>query len=222
MDNENYYPIVGVEEMHKGSLFIALAAVMDMLDGLAARVLNAHSPIGKDLDSLADVVSFGVAPSMIIFKLLWMAYMAEPGALDTPMLVVAPAFLLAAFGALRLAKFNQTSAAQSQRFIGMPIPAVGLVVASFPLILFYNPENAAWLQNKWFLYATIAVLCWLMHSPIQFFKWQAKGGMANAWPQIVILVAGVVGALILKFTIVPILLVLYVILSIIYRPKVLA
>ncbi len=70
---EDYFPVLGMEQMYYGSLFIALAALMDVLDGFAARSLKVHSLIGKDLDSLADVVSFGVAPSMILFKLLWFA-----------------------------------------------------------------------------------------------------------------------------------------------------
>src|SRR4051812_5141145 len=102
--------IFGAEQMYYGSIFIFIAAVCDMFDGLAARALNIHSPIGKDLDSLADMVSFGVAPSVIFFKFLWDALMGEKNAFDVSMLGMAPAFLIACFAALRLAKFNVTTA----------------------------------------------------------------------------------------------------------------
>src|SRR5688572_18056268 len=76
--NEQDYWVIGTEQAYMGALFILLAAVFDLLDGFAARALQVFSPIGKDLDSLADIVSFGVAPSMILFKMLWASYIAEP------------------------------------------------------------------------------------------------------------------------------------------------
>ena len=217
---EDYFPVIGLEQMYYGSLFIALAALMDVLDGFAARSLKVNSLIGKDLDSLADVVSFGVAPSMILFKLLWFSYMSEPGALDAPMLATAPAFLIACFGALRLATFNQTSGKQQSFFVGMPIPAVGLIIASLPLINWFpSPVNInVLLQNKWMLYILIGLLCFFMVSKIKFLKWKAPGkGIAAWWPQIIMLVALVAGAPFLKFAIVPAVFVLYILLSVIYK-----
>src|SRR5690606_6154350 len=79
------YWVNGVEQMLWGTCFILLAAVFDLLDGWVARALSLYSPIGPDLDSLADVVSFGVAPSMILYKMLWGAYMLEPYAMDVSM-----------------------------------------------------------------------------------------------------------------------------------------
>lgn len=220
MDNENYYPIVGMEQMYWGSVFIGIAALMDMLDGLAARALNSFSPLGKDLDSLADIVSFGVAPSMILFKLLWMAYMKEPGALDAPLIATTPAFLLACFAALRLAKFNHTADEQKEYFIGMPTPAIGLTVASFPMILFYNDQAwTGWLQNQWLLYVIIVLLCWLMHSPLRFFKWKPAGGIVNWWPQLVMAIIIIAGIFTLHYMIIPVAFVLYILLSLMHRPK---
>jgi CDP-diacylglycerol--serine O-phosphatidyltransferase len=169
--NGEQYWVYGTQQAYMGSLFILGAAIFDMLDGMAARALKVYSPIGKDLDSLADVVSFGVAPSMILFKMLWGAYMSGPNALDVPMLAMTPAFLIACFGALRLARFNTTSTEQKTSFIGMPIPAVGLFIATLPLITLYNPMNlGSLLQGKWMIYAIIGVLSWLMVSRIRFFK----------------------------------------------------
>lgn len=220
VNGEEYYPVLGLEQMYWGSLFITLAAIMDVFDGFAARSLKVNSLIGKDLDSLADVVSFGVAPSMILFKLLWFAYMSEPGAMDAPMLATTPAFLVACFGALRLARYNQTSTKQQDYFSGMPIPAVGLLIASLPLINWYPlPFNVAGIiSNKWFLYAIVGLLCFFMVSKIKFLKWKAAGkGIAAWWPQIIMVIALAAGAPFLKFAIIPVVFVLYILFSIVYR-----
>ena len=212
--------IEGMEQLYWGSLFIFLAAVMDMLDGFAARLLNAFSPIGKDLDSLADVVSFGVAPSMILFQLLWRSYMIEPGALETPMLAMAPAFLVACFAALRLARFNQTSVQQQSWFTGMPVPATGLIVAALPLVLFYNNGSifAGFFENRWALYGIIVLLCWLMISKIKFLKWAAPGkGISAWWPQVIMLLTLVIGGIFIQFAIIPIVFLIYIICSMIYK-----
>lgn len=217
---EDIYPVLGVEQMVYGSLFILLAAFMDVLDGFMARALKVDSPLGRDLDSLADVVSFGVAPAMILFKLLWSAYMSEPGALQTPMLVMAPAFLLPCFGALRLARYNQTSAEQRAFFSGMPIPAAGLFVASLPLWVWYAPpvDLSGWLTNRWFLYGVIALLCFLMVSKLRFLKWKAGGkGAAAWWPQIVLAGVLIAGAPFLRFAIVPVVFLAYIVLSLLYK-----
>lgn len=159
----------GQQQAYFGCLFIFVAAVLDLLDGAVARALGVHSPIGKDLDSLADVVSFGVAPAMILMKILWAAWMRQPNAIDVSILALSPAFLLACFGAYRLAKFNNAAETTSY-FSGVPIPAIGLVVASLPLVLFYNPLNIAQVFNSpWVIYLLIAILCWLMISKFRFF-----------------------------------------------------
>lgn len=163
------YWISGTQQAYYGCIFIFIAALFDVLDGAAARWLGVNSLIGKDLDSLADVISFGVAPSMILMKLLWAAWMQKPSAMDIPMLAVAPAFLLACFAALRLAKFNN-SEPTTLFFTGVPVPAIGLLVASFPLIIFYNPFNASQLfHNPWVIYMIILFLSWLMVSKFKFF-----------------------------------------------------
>lgn len=220
-DYQDYHPVVGLDQMYYGSVFIALAALMDVLDGFVARALGVSSPLGKDLDSLADVVSFGVAPSMIMFKLLWLSYMAEPGALDAPMIAITPAFLIACFGALRLARFNQTSTAQKEYFTGMPIPATGLIVASLPLIMWYSAGKFNFtniLMNRWFLYAVIATLCFLMVSKVRFLKWKAPGnGLMAWWPQILMVLVAIVGAPFLNFAIVPVVFVIYLASSLLYK-----
>ena len=101
--------------------FIIFSAVFDFFDGMMARALDAHSIIGKDLDSLADDVSFGVAPSLIVFSLF--KEMDYSGAMES-LAGVFPylAFLLSVFSALRLAKFNNDTR-QTSSFVGLPVPA---------------------------------------------------------------------------------------------------
>ena len=184
--NGEQYWVTGTAQAFYGSLFMLAAAVLDLFDGMVARWLGVTSAIGKDLDSLADVVSFGVAPSMILMKMLWAAWMQRPHAIDIPMWAMAPSFLLACFGALRLARFNNAPATTAY-FTGVPIPAVGLTVASLPLINLYNPLNiGVKLQNPWFIYALIALLCWLMVSRIRLFTLKFGAfSVAKYWPQYV-------------------------------------
>lgn len=215
------YWVLGTEQAYLGSIFIVVAAFCDLLDGFAARSLKIFSPIGKDLDSLADLVSFGVAPSMILFKMLWASYMAQQDALDADMIVMAPAFLVACFGALRLARFNTNAAAQKNYFNGMPIPAVGLFIASLPLVNLYNPHNlGAVLQNKWVIYLIIALFSWLMVSKVRFIKLlPAQWKPAEMWPQAVIIAGGLAAIPFLQIAAWPFAFILYVLLSLIYKPK---
>jgi CDP-diacylglycerol---serine O-phosphatidyltransferase len=112
---------------------IGLAAVFDFLDGMFARLLQVQSPIGKDLDSLADVVSFGLVPGLILFKLLGYSIGVS---IQTGIITLVPyiAFIVPLFSALRLAKFNNDER-QTDVFIGLPTPANALLIASFPLII---------------------------------------------------------------------------------------
>lgn len=216
--NGNYWAVFGTEQMYLGSLFIAVAAVCDLLDGAVARGLKIFSSIGKDLDSLADLVSFGVAPSMILFKLLWAAYMHEENALDVSMLAMAPAFLFACFGALRLARFN-VSAPQKGGFTGMPIPAAGIFVATLPLIAWYNPYGlGVYLQNKWIVYLIIFILGGLMVSRIPFIKLMpAKWKLAYTWPQLVLVMVTLAALPFLKIAAIPLTFIVYILLSLVYR-----
>ena len=220
--------VYGVEQLCFGSLFIFIAALCDLLDGLTARALKVFSPIGKDLDSLADVVSFGVAPSMILYKLLFDAAIQEYNAFEVSMLSMAPAFLIACFAALRLAKFNITSDSQKSHFIGMPVPATGIIVASLPLIIWWHRSDIAvkityWLQYKWLLYCIIALLCFLMVSKVKFFKMKpAKMKIAWMWPQLVLLVGAGIAIPFLEFAAIPVAFILYILLSLVYKQPITA
>ena len=204
------------EKIWMASLFIGLAGVVDFLDGFVARMFKASSEMGKQLDSLADVVSFGVAPGMIIYQFLRLSIAAEEDGLNASMIWLVPAFILSAAAAWRLAKFN-IDTEQSYQFKGVPTPAIGLFVASFPLI--YWNVNEQWvsdlLLNKWFLYALIAILSFLMVSNIYFMSFKFRDySIKNNWPKYLLIVIGVLSVLLLKWLSVPIIFISYLILSI--------
>lgn len=211
------YWITGTEQAYWGAIFIAIAGIFDLLDGFVARALNLHSPIGADLDSLADVVSFGVAPSMILFKMLWAANIAQPDALEVSMWAMAPAFLIACFGAIRLARFNVISTSSSS-FTGMPIPGIGILIASFPLINLYVPSVGIYFKNVWVLYGIIALVCWLMVSKITFFKLMpSKWTLGELWPRIALAIAAVALFPIISFAAIPAVFVVYIVVSFLYK-----
>src|SRR4051812_21098208 len=147
------------EQIYFGSIFIGCAAVIDFLDGFVARLLKASSRIGKQLDSLADVVSFGVAPGLIVYQFLRLSYAQQEDGLDISAWWLLPALIIPCAGAYRLARFN-IDKEQSNDFKGLPIPAAGLLIASFPLIYWHSSDP--WLiqlmLNKWFWYILIIVI----------------------------------------------------------------
>lgn len=205
----------GVTQLQWGAGLIFLAAVFDLLDGFAARALKIFSPIGADLDSLADVISFGVAPSAIFYKLLWDCVSREPHVTDVDMLAVAPAFLVACFAALRLARFNVTPA-KGTGFTGMPVPAVGILVASLALLNWDAPAGwSGWLfGSRWALYALIALLCYLMVSNIRFLKLMPyRWKLSEAWPQALLVIVTLVAIPLLRYNAIPLAFALYIILS---------
>ena len=151
-------------------LMIVLGAVFDFFDGLSARFFHVSSPIGKELDSLADVVTFGVAPSAMVFQLF--------GIVQTPAWLqpLAPylpytAFLMAAFSALRLAKFNLDDRQQTS-FIGLPTPANALFWAS--LIAAQLPWLASPRFNAIWLFLFMLAACFLLVSELPLFALKFK------------------------------------------------
>lgn len=148
--------IVGLIEQWPvpSAYFVWAACLFDFLDGFAARALKASSPIGKELDSLADMVSFGVLPSVSMY------YMMRP-ATDVQWLPLT-AFALTVFSALRLAKFN-IDERQHDGFIGLPTPANALLITALPFL------PGVVFDNEWSITALLlitAALCWLMVSPL--------------------------------------------------------
>lgn len=151
-------------------LFIILGAVFDFFDGMTARLLGVSSPIGKELDSLADVVTFGVAPSMMLFSLF---FEVEYPAWLLPLRPYMPytAFIMAAFSALRLAKFNLDTRQQTS-FIGVPTPANALFWGS--LIVGQHAFLTSYLFNAAFLFLFMLAASWLLVAEIPLFALKFK------------------------------------------------
>ena len=209
------------EKIWWGSICIGIAAIIDFLDGFVARLFGAESEIGKQLDSLADIVSFGVAPGLILYQLLRISYISEESGLDTSFWALAPALLFPCAGAYRLARFN-TDNTQRYGFRGVPIPAAGLVVASLPLILLYNYfDLVTVLLNKWLLYAVIVLLSFLMISNLSLMALKFKDfSVQNNLPKIILIISAVVAAIFLQWLAVPVVFILYIILSLAFKNKI--
>jgi len=154
-----------IQEFDMALLFIVLGAVFDFFDGMAARLLNAHSIIGKDIDSLADDITFGVAPASIVFGWLQMYFFSNYS------LVPYFAFLIAVFSGLRLAKFNNDSR-QTTSFIGLPVPANALFWGS--LIVGGTETFWSWAYAPYLVLLLIPVSCWLLVSEIPMFSLKFK------------------------------------------------
>lgn len=210
------------EKIWMASLFIGLAAAVDFFDGFVARLFKATSEMGKQLDSLADVVSFGVAPGMIVYQFLRLSYAQQADGLNTSAIWLFIAFVIPAAAAYRLAKFNLDSA-QQYSFKGVPTPAVGLLIASLPLI--YWNVNEAWaiqlLLNKWFLYGIIVVVSYLMVSDLPMMSLKFKNfSLANNWPKYLLIAIGIAAALLLKWLAVPVIFIAYVLVSLLFKNKI--
>ncbi|MGL4993142.1 MAG: CDP-diacylglycerol--serine O-phosphatidyltransferase [Bacteroidales bacterium] len=151
-------------EMQKATLFIFAAAIFDFFDGFAARILKAYSPMGKELDSLADLISFGFAPSMMLYTIIesstlqpqWLSYIS---------------FLLVVFSALRLAKFN-VDERQTSSFIGMPTPANALFWIT--LLWSYSEGLIPFELPVTVILALVPIFCYLLVSEIPMFSLKIK------------------------------------------------
>ncbi|HEV2833458.1 MAG TPA: CDP-alcohol phosphatidyltransferase family protein [Hanamia sp.] len=203
------------EKLTWAAACIIIAALIDFFDGFAARLLKATSDMGKQLDSLSDVVSFGVAPAVIIYQLLKFSYAREENGLEVSIIWLIPAFLLAGAAAYRLAKFNLNTD-QQYSFKGVPVPAVGLLVASLPLILHFNTIQGmnSLIMNKWLLYALIIVLSYLMVSNIRMMSLKFPDlTLKTNMPKIILLIISIIAALFLHWAAVPVVFVFYILFS---------
>lgn len=175
-------PQWGLRGWEWGAIFIAIGAVADFLDGFFARILKAYSELGKELDSLSDLVSFGVAPTLLVFNMLDVCG-AEPW-LKWCMLIVP------AMGALRLARFN-IDVRQTPFFIGMPVPANAIFWIGFCAMI---AEEPVFLTLPVVFLPVLAVEAWLMVSPfklmsLKFHDYKFRG--VNVWRYLLVLTAAV-------------------------------
>lgn len=220
--NENGQQLLAIpEKIWMASLFIGIAAVIDFLDGFVARLFKASSEMGKQLDSLADLVSFGVAPGIIVYQFLNLSLAANADGLNANSVYVLPAFIIPLAAAYRLARFNLDTS-QSFSFKGMPVPAAGMLIAAFPLIYWYSdtPWMIQLLLNEWFWYAVIAFVSYLMVStlPMQSLKFK-DFSVQNNIPKIILAAIAVIYFILLKLAAVPVVIISYVLLSLLLKNK---
>ena len=200
------------------ALMIFGAGMFDFLDGFAARLLNAHSPIGADLDSLSDVVSFGVAPGFIMHWLMSRAQHPEVSLLGLDLLPCL-AFLLPVFSAIRLAKFNIDDT-QTTSFRGIPAPGMAIFIASLPLMLGQVKHLTDGSLGFGACLGITLIFSFMMVSNLRFFSFKMKSakwkGNEVRW---IFLIVAVLGFAIFRFVALPFVMMLYVLLSVFFGGK---
>jgi CDP-diacylglycerol---serine O-phosphatidyltransferase len=196
---------------------IFAAVIFDFCDGLAARSLKAYSELGKQLDSLSDMVSFGVAPGILVFQLFQLSFINDM-IFDKQLMILAILLsaLIPVFSALRLAKFNIDSR-QTSSFIGLPTPASAILIASITLVYFASSER--WIQDiilsKTALSLLVIIDSYLMVAEIPMFSFKFKSlSLKENGLQFVFIGIAAALLIILKLYAVPVIIVLYVIVSI--------
>ncbi|MFP4094134.1 MAG: CDP-diacylglycerol--serine O-phosphatidyltransferase [Cyclobacteriaceae bacterium] len=201
---------IGIVMVSNGQLEIAayliwLAAIFDFFDGFSARALKSYSRIGGELDSLADMVTFGVLPSYIVYALLsvnlptdlhWLAY---------------GAFLIAAFSALRLAIFN-VDTRQTSSFIGLPTPANALLISSLPLSQVNILDEL--LGNPYILLGLVVLLSYLLVAEIELMAFKFKNySWADNQLKYIFMIVSLLLVLLLNTFAIPLVIILYILLS---------
>ena len=215
-------PVMGdLNRLIMASFLILMAAILDFFDGFVARLLNAQSEIGKHLDSLSDVVSFGIAPSFILYELLHFSYASRDISLQAPLWELYAAFFFALCAAWRLAKFSAEGNSLSY-FKGLPTPAASMFVIGLPFLLAYNSEVQLWIFSKtYILFLIIFGLGYLMNASFPFIAFKTMSlNFKNHKLKftLIILALGVLGYF--QFAGLSLIVLLYIIISILfYKPE---
>lgn len=209
-------------ELITAAVFVLIGIFFDFFDGLAARMLKVTGELGKQLDSLADVVTSGVVPGIVMYQLL------KDDAVSISINQASitwgeesfnflPYFglLFTLSAAYRLAKFN-IDERQSNSFIGLPVPAATLVVISLPLILHYGEISAVndFINQNWVLLGVVMLLSWLMHAEVPLFALKFKDfSWGNNKIKYVFLGITLLLCIFLQYAAIPLAVLIYVLLS---------
>lgn len=206
------------------AIFICAAAVMDFFDGFAARLLKSYSEVGKQLDSLADVVSFGVAPGAILFTLLEFSLFGkndliyEISAKWYEWMILFTAFLLPVFGAIRLARFNVNDSGEDF-FRGLPIPANGLFWASLALLLeapkFYDLLQIIYSTKNLVILSIFMSGMMIVHLPMFSLKMKSLS-LKDNWYRYLFIGLSAIFLLIFSFYGLTFIILLYILLNVIF------
>ncbi|MEJ6791523.1 MAG: CDP-alcohol phosphatidyltransferase family protein, partial [Lacinutrix sp.] len=211
------------------ALFVFLGVFFDFLDGLLARKLNVQSELGLQLDSLADIVTSGLVPGIILYKLIAIAVDAPPmtassewslhwSGFSMSFIPVIGLFVTLA-SAYRLAKFNIDEDQQTY-FKGLPTPANTLLIISLPLIMEFQHNDAinAIILNKWFLISLTIISCYLLNSSVKLFALKFKDySFKNNAIRYIFIILSLVLLIVLQFAAIPVIILLYIILSLISK-----
>jgi CDP-diacylglycerol--serine O-phosphatidyltransferase len=211
------------------SLFIFIAAVFDYLDGTAARLLDARSELGKQLDSLADVISFGVAPGIIIFQLLYLSCSGSSNILERLYITPYFALLIPLCSAIRLAKFN-IDLRQEETFIGLPTPAMAIFFASVPLVILLQPRLFSvirldfmvdFFSNTRILVMLSVFFSYLMISDFRIFSMKFK---SMTWKgneaRYIFLLSSLLLVVLFSLCAIPLIILAYLLLSMVFQKKI--
>ncbi|WP_336234587.1 CDP-diacylglycerol--serine O-phosphatidyltransferase [Flammeovirga sp. MY04] len=194
-----------------GAFMILIGAGFDFFDGFAARMLKVSSPVGKELDSLADMVTFGVLPSVIMYHLLMYV--------DVYQYLPYLAFLLAAFSAIRLANFN-VDERQSDGFIGVPTPATAIIIGSLPLIMQWYPQYDAYVSNVYVLVGLTLLLSYLMNAEIPLVSLKFKNfGWTGNEARYILIISSMILLAIFRVAALPLVVLIQILVSVVFRTK---
>ena len=201
--------------------FLFAAGWFDFADGLVARLLNVSSEHGKELDSLADMVSFGAAPAVIYYTLLFVG--TDPAPASAPVSwswMAAPALLIAMFSGLRLAKFNLDTR-QTENFIGVATPTSTVFAVGIMLIYALDPFGwSVYALSPWVLYPAIGVFSYLLVSEHPMFSFKIKGlRWAGNETRIIFAVLAVLLLVLLRTAAFPFIVGVYLILNLVRPPQ---
>ena len=156
-------------------LLMLAAAVCDFCDGLSARLLGAYSDVGKELDSLADVVSFGILPALMLHRLM--------ESINGESVLCYVPLIIAVLSAIRLAKFN-VDERQTDNFIGLATPACAMICGSFTYYVSHDPTSIlhTWAATNWFIPVGSVILALLLVSEIPMFSMKFKKNIKRGTP----------------------------------------
>lgn len=210
------------------AMLIFLAGVFDYLDGTAARLLGSYSELGKQLDSMADLISFGVAPGIIMYRIMSGPGMAGPNILERLHIIPYVALLIPVCSAFRLAKFN-IDTRQTVNFIGLPTPANAIFFASIPLILSLQPCIFTFIKLNFLtdIFSNIRILTilivffsYLLISEFRIFSMKfRKGASTGNQVRYIFLGAALVLLVLFSLNAIPIIILVYLLLSMIFQKQ---
>ncbi|MBT8183449.1 MAG: CDP-alcohol phosphatidyltransferase family protein [Eudoraea sp.] len=221
-----------LNQLEIAALFVFIGILFDFLDGLLARWLKVHSELGVQLDSLADMITSGLVPGIVMFQLFSMSQtggwnISDASGLTSAMsqsgfwvsLLPFSGFLITMASAYRLAKFN-TDENQATSFIGLPTPANALLILSLPLILLYHQNDFlnSVILNPWFLIGLTVMSSFLLNSKIELFALKFKNwSFKDNSLRYIFIIVSLVLLMTLKFLAVPAIIIFYVLSSVITK-----